>query len=77
MEEQKRPHIPAWKVWLLVITTAMAISAVQDYRTHQQMRKEIYNTQYLLNQAVKDDIEYYQNLNHALDLISQELQEQQ
>lgn len=37
MDEKKNPHIPAWKVWILIITTIQAVSAVQNYMIHQQL----------------------------------------
>lgn len=35
MEEKKDPRIPPWKVWILVLSVTQAVSAVQNFRSHQ------------------------------------------
>lgn len=74
MVNKQNPHIPSWKVWILIITTMQAISTVQNYKIHQQMWERINQTQNLLNQELQNDVEYRQNLNRSLELILQRLQ---
>lgn len=76
MQEKKNLHIPPWKVWVLVITTAQAINAIQSFRIHQQMWEKIYHVQSLMNQVLQNDAEYHQDSNYILDLLIQKLQEQ-
>lgn len=75
-EEKKNLRIPAWKVWILIIAAVQAISAVQNYRVHQQMRDRILRTQSSLNRVLQNDVEYHQDLNHTLELILKNLQGQ-
>ena len=35
--ENKNPHPPAWKIWILIIMIIQLIAAIQSFRIHQQM----------------------------------------
>lgn len=75
MEKDKNPHIPAWKAWVLLITTVLAINTVQNYWVHSRMWEEIHRSQSTVNQVLQADVEYHQNMNFALELILRKLQE--
>ena len=36
MEKEKKPRIPAWKAWILVLSFMQILSAVQSYRVQHQ-----------------------------------------
>lgn len=76
MEEKKTPRIPAWKVWILIITTMQVISAVQNYCVHQEMWDGIHKTDYLLTQKIQLDIVYFQNMIQLEDQQTNLLKEQ-
>lgn len=75
MKEKKKPHIPAWKVWLLAITTIQLIATIQNCRAHQQMWETIHHLRATQNQVLQNEVEYHKNMNRSLELILQKLQE--
>ncbi len=75
MEENKKPHIPEWKVWLLAIAIVQLITTIQNCRAHHQMCGTIYHIQATQNQALQDEVEYRQSMNRSFEMILRKLQE--
>ena len=66
MNPEKKPQIPEWKRWLLILTVMMALTAIQNYQIHNQMWEAIQDASSVMEQKIQSDIEYHQMTNQIL-----------
>lgn len=80
--EKKNPRIPAWKVWILVITTMQAISVVQNFHSHRLLWDAILQQDQVVTEHIEDQNrhstelnQYLMELKQTLELIRRKFQE--
>lgn len=81
MEEKKNPRIPAWKVWILILSTTQVIGAIQNYQSHRLLWDAILQQDQIVTNHIEDckehsmeSSQYMTELSHYLADLKQTLE---
>lgn len=64
--EKKNPRIPPWKVWILIIITIQAISAIQNFWSHRLLWDGLFHQSEIVKSHIEDTNQYQVELNQIL-----------